>query len=142
LKFLFLHFNAENKPFIAWNKCTKIIFENYKDLLEAYVRCLNVDHCAATHENNKTIYKHMISSINCASAALPVSKLHPHTKPYWNAAVKETHIAQRFCRTKWLKEGNSTKPTSEAHKSYRDAKSHFKNSADKNCNFHMERRVL
>ena len=83
-----------------------------------------------------------MSSIICASAALPVSKLNPHTKPYWNAAVKETHIAQRFSRIKWLKEGNSTEPTSEEHKSYRDAKSHFKNCADKKCNFKMQRPVL
>jgi len=78
------------------------------------------------HENIKTLYKHIISSINRASAALPVSKFNPHTKRYWNAAVKEAHSAQRVCRKQWLKEGKSTGPTSEAHKSYRAAKFHFK----------------
>ncbi|VDI28660.1 Hypothetical predicted protein [Mytilus galloprovincialis] len=61
-----------------------------------------------------------------ADIAIPKCGFNPHTKPYWNAAVKLAHDNERSTRKCWVLEGRPRGMHFDSYRMYKRAKSEFR----------------
>ncbi|CAG2243072.1 unnamed protein product [Mytilus edulis] len=111
----------------AWHKINEHSIKEYQDKL-----CAPLDILIQEAQNNdidiNLFYHNLVNTlINTAKDTIPCNMYNPHTKPYWNADVKQAHTKERNMRRVWMQEGRPRGMQHESYFNYKRAKRDFRN---------------
>ncbi|CAG2237360.1 unnamed protein product [Mytilus edulis] len=111
----------------AWHKINEHSIKEYQDKL-----CAPLDILIQEAQNNdidiNLFYHNLVNTlINTAKETIPCNMYNPHTKPYWNADVKQAHTKERNMRRVWMQDGRPRGMQHESYFNYKRAKRDFRN---------------
>ncbi|CAG2214780.1 unnamed protein product [Mytilus edulis] len=111
----------------AWHKINEHSIKEYQDKL-----CAPLDKLIQEAQSNdidiNLFYHNLVNTlINTAKDTIPCNMYNPHTKPYWNADVKQAHTKERNMRRVWMQDGRPRGMQHESYFNYKRAKRDFRN---------------